>query len=352
MARPKKQTVDYYPHMAKSGKTLYIIENRWGNDGYAFFHKLLELLCSTDGHVIDYGNPAEKEFLLAKTHVNDETATGILNLLADLGKIDKALWESGLIWYQNLVDNIKDAYKKRTLPVPEKPKLKSKLTINEFPTSEILQPDESASDNPQTKLNETKLNNTPIVPFNGGSIANDCIDYQGVIDEYNSTCVKMPKAETLNRNRRGVINGRLKDHGREAITEVFRFASQSPHHNGNNDLGWKADFDWLMGPKNFVKILERARSGTMPGQIQNNVDFGLQRFYEKHKGGVSGATRNCNGNGNNGKGEYSVKGGENRQREDRGFMVLGVSEIGRRPTTNGNEISIDVLPGISDDKRY
>ena len=44
MARPAKTSVDYFPHMAHSGKTIAILEARWGNDGYAFWFKLLELL--------------------------------------------------------------------------------------------------------------------------------------------------------------------------------------------------------------------------------------------------------------------------------------------------------------------
>ena len=47
MARPKKQTVDYFPHIIKQGKTMTILENRFGNDGYAFWFKLLEILGST-----------------------------------------------------------------------------------------------------------------------------------------------------------------------------------------------------------------------------------------------------------------------------------------------------------------
>lgn len=44
MARPTKTSVDYFPHMTHSGKTIAILEARWGNDGYAFWFKLLELL--------------------------------------------------------------------------------------------------------------------------------------------------------------------------------------------------------------------------------------------------------------------------------------------------------------------
>ena len=36
MARPKKQTVDYFPHFVKGGRTIFILENKFGNDGYAY----------------------------------------------------------------------------------------------------------------------------------------------------------------------------------------------------------------------------------------------------------------------------------------------------------------------------
>jgi hypothetical protein len=32
--RKEKQTADYFPHMATSGKTLFILESSFGNDGY------------------------------------------------------------------------------------------------------------------------------------------------------------------------------------------------------------------------------------------------------------------------------------------------------------------------------
>jgi hypothetical protein len=271
VARPKKQTVDYYPHMAKPGQTIFIIESRWGNDGYAFFHKLLELLCSSDGHVIDYGNPSEKEFLLAKTRVNDETAAGILDFLAEVGKIDAELWSVNVIWYQNLVDNIKDAYRKRINEFPSKPSLSSFRSLKppsiELPTPETPLKDVYTAGSTESKVKEIIVYYPPISPLGEPPETpseNDQIDYQGILDEYNSICTKMPKAEKLQDDRRKNIRIRIKDYGRDAISFVFGYAAKSPHHNGQNDMGWCADFDWLMGPKNFRKMLERARSGTKP----------------------------------------------------------------------------------------
>ena len=66
MARPKKQTIDYFPHSCTHGKTMFIIEQKYGNDGYAFWFKLLELLGDTAGHYIDLNDEATQEFLQAK----------------------------------------------------------------------------------------------------------------------------------------------------------------------------------------------------------------------------------------------------------------------------------------------
>ncbi len=128
MARPQKQTVDYFPHYsnASSGKTLYILESKFGNDGYAFWFKLLEILANSQGHFYDARNPVAWEFLLAKTHVVNEKAEQIMGLLVDLDAIDSKLWDKRIIWCQNLVDNITDAYRNRTTDIPLKPSINGK----------------------------------------------------------------------------------------------------------------------------------------------------------------------------------------------------------------------------------
>jgi len=91
MARPKKQTIDYFPHQVGNGKTKLILQNEFGNDGYAFWFQLLELLCVSDNQVYGYNNPASWRLLLAETHVTEDNAIKILQLLADLGAIDSEL---------------------------------------------------------------------------------------------------------------------------------------------------------------------------------------------------------------------------------------------------------------------
>lgn len=152
MARPKKQTVDYFPHQCNHGKTIFILEQKYGNDGYAFWFKLLEMLGNSKGHYIQLENVADWEFLQAKTHLDKDKCCEILNLLANLEAIDKKLWdEHRVVWSDNFVKNISDVYKNRRVEIPTKPNFYSKKP---------QQSDISTDENPQTKLNETKLNET------------------------------------------------------------------------------------------------------------------------------------------------------------------------------------------------
>ncbi len=146
MARPNKQTIDYFPHQVGNGKTKLILQNEFGNDGYAFWFQLLELLCVSDGQVYDYNNPASWRLLLAETHVTEDTATKILQLLADLGAIDVELHKDKIIWSQNLIENLELVYKRRATGMPVKPVIVNKNNTN-------------VSNNRQTKQNKTKQNN-------------------------------------------------------------------------------------------------------------------------------------------------------------------------------------------------
>lgn len=123
MGRPKKQTVDYFPHFVSTdSRTRFILEDSWGNDGYAFWFKLLELLCRSEGHYYDCSEPANEKYLVALMKIEQESIDKIIETLIILGNIDKELWEKNrIIWCQGLVDNLQDVYSKRTVAVPTKP---------------------------------------------------------------------------------------------------------------------------------------------------------------------------------------------------------------------------------------
>ena len=122
LGRSNRQTADYFPHyVGEKSRTKFILEKNWGNDGYAFWFKLLELLCAADGQYYDCWDKMGWEYLLAVTGVTAETAEAILNTLASMGKVDKELWENcRVIWVQSLLENLRQLYSKRTA-APTKP---------------------------------------------------------------------------------------------------------------------------------------------------------------------------------------------------------------------------------------
>jgi hypothetical protein len=160
MARPQKQTVDYFPHdaHASAGDTLTVLESRFGNNGYAFWFKLLERLCAADGHYIDCRNIQKWQTILAKAHVDEATGEAIMVLLLEMEAIDKGLWKSRVIWCQHLVDNLADVYKNRKRPLPQKPV--------STPNNHVSTPDNTTTDEllpvetPQSKVKESKVNNS------------------------------------------------------------------------------------------------------------------------------------------------------------------------------------------------
>jgi hypothetical protein len=147
LTRPRKQTVDYFPHDCVHGNTMFIIEQRYGNDGYAFWFKLLELLGKATGHYLDLNKITALEFLASVTRVPPDTCIEILDLLARLEAIDTELWESKIIWSDNFVKGITDAYRNRVLETPIRPdNLRKKPPISRITDDE----------NPQMKVNESK----------------------------------------------------------------------------------------------------------------------------------------------------------------------------------------------------
>ena len=82
------------------------------------------------------------------------------------------------------------------------------------------------------------------------------INYQEIIDKYNSVCKSLPKVMKLSDARRKAINARLDKFSLEEIISVFEKAEQSNFLKGANNRNWKADFDWIMSDRNMAKILE------------------------------------------------------------------------------------------------
>jgi hypothetical protein len=166
--RPTKLTVDYFPHMCTHKKTMFIIEQQFGNDGYAAWFKLLELLGASEGHYYDCRNADDWEFLLAKTRLTNDICEQLLSKLAKLQAIDQELWEQHrVIWSDNFVMNLEDLYKRRKINLPQKPSFCAHKPDNGEQKPKQLSNDDD--NNHQSKVEEIKEDKiTPLTPLGGG----------------------------------------------------------------------------------------------------------------------------------------------------------------------------------------
>jgi len=114
MARSELNTVSYFPLYCDEGQKMFYIEETYGNDGFSTFIKILRELAKTEYHYLDLSKPTSLMFLSAKCKVGKDLLNSIIIDLVELGKFDKELWEkSKIVWCQDFVDSIKDAYDKR-----------------------------------------------------------------------------------------------------------------------------------------------------------------------------------------------------------------------------------------------
>lgn len=253
MARPKRQTVDYFPHFVKGGRTIFILEDRFGNDGYAFWFKVLEILGEAEGHFYDCSNGSNWAFLLAKTHLTEEEANNIISVLIDLGKIDAELWAAKrILWVENFVKNLSEVYRTRHTDLPLKPCFEPEKPVKEEVISEKTEVQEGFSAGKHTKEKESK----------GEERKEKKYPYQGICDLWNSICVSLPKIAKLTEARKQKIRSRLDEFGcqpEEWLTTaetLFRRVQASDFLTGRK-TDWKASFDWVFdNGKNWVKVTE------------------------------------------------------------------------------------------------
>lgn len=81
-------------------------------------------------------------------------------------------------------------------------------------------------------------------------------NYKLVVDMFHEICTSFPKVTTLSDKRKAAIKRLMNNHKEEEIREAFKIAENTPFLKGDNNRGWKANFDWLINETNFIKVIE------------------------------------------------------------------------------------------------
>lgn len=240
MARPKKATVDYFPHVTDHGKTMFILESRFGNDGYAVFFKILEQLGKSKSHYIDCNESATWEFLAAYCRVSSETLNEILNMCSSLGAIDSDLWSSKVIYSQNFVDGIVEAYRLRKMEIPTKENVSNIINSSErgFLRGKLDSSGVSNVINGEMKLNEIRLNEMKIKESTAA--AENKLSVQDIQNLMGKHLGRL----TINGGQIEAIRKMSNDYPAELIRRAFETAGGA----GADRLNWVVK--WLEDPKN------------------------------------------------------------------------------------------------------
>ncbi|MGE5409436.1 MAG: hypothetical protein ACM3MI_00645 [Clostridiales bacterium] len=136
--------------------------------------------------------------------------------------------------------------------------------LNESNNESIIAPQKGHIKLNKTKQNKTKLNN--LEEDKSSSSAGDVQKFNLIsfFDEYNELCTRLPKAKIFSKRRAQEVGARYHEHGEAAVHEVIRLAAESDFLSGNSKSGWRANFDWIFLPTNFIKILEGYYGNKLP----------------------------------------------------------------------------------------
>ena len=94
---------------------MFVIEAKFGNDGYAVWFKILETLAKTDNHFINCNDESNLMFLAAKCRITEDRLVEIINAIVKLGELDSILWnQCNIIWSDKFIESVQDAYSKRS----------------------------------------------------------------------------------------------------------------------------------------------------------------------------------------------------------------------------------------------
>lgn len=115
MGRPERHDADYFPFYAKDGRTLFVLESKFGCSGTGFFTNVMRILTLTPDHHICIKEESDRLYFFSKCHCDDVSGAEMLLMMVKTGKIDKELWEkASVVASQDLLNSLEEAYRKRS----------------------------------------------------------------------------------------------------------------------------------------------------------------------------------------------------------------------------------------------
>jgi len=115
----QKNTVEYFPFFARDGKTLYVLQRKYGLAGIGFFTQIMRWLAQAPSHYYEYNDEYDKDRLNEFIGMSELDVRAMISDMVQTGKVDRELWEDrGVIYSQDFVDSLEMLYRRRRSEMP------------------------------------------------------------------------------------------------------------------------------------------------------------------------------------------------------------------------------------------
>ena len=96
-------------------------------------------------------------------------------------------------------------------------------------------------------------------------------DVQQAFDAWNAMAARSnnPKALSLTKDRRAKLQAKLREVGMDGWAAALAKVEASPHCQGQNDRGWRADIDFLFQQRSWNRLMEGSYDGSPSAANQN-----------------------------------------------------------------------------------
>jgi len=286
MGRPSRRDVDYYPHYVKKGKTLFILQNKYGLIGYGFFYKILDFLAITPDHHYQIKTDIDLMYLSGECLVkNENDALEMIEVMVKTGKLDQHLWDKHrVIASSDFLDSVRDAYKDRILNCTTIDKIYNKYNIEaeteltepetEFPELEKPNNDDFEGDNPQRREEKRRKEKKRVE-----STSSSPCPHKEIVRLFTEILPELPVVQEYTDIRMRSVRARWREHPNlDVFKKLFITVKESDFLMGRKKE-FHVSFDWIIRPTNFVKILE----GNYDNRDKKNIGSRYSHLTEEIK---------------------------------------------------------------------
>lgn len=249
-----------------------------GKDYIIFYMKLLLKSVKTEGELRFKDTiPYSDKMLATITGVNVDIVRSATNVFIELGLIEK--WENQTL-YMNEVINMTGSETESAERV-RRHRARKKDIENQASEVKSLQCNANVIKG-NTEI-ERELDKEIEIDNKHYGISD--AEVAEIVEIWNSI-IGVPNIRSMTKTsaRFKALNARFKEHGYDVLMEMLLKVRDSDFLRGKNKEGWTPNFDWVVNPTNFIKILEdtyvNKESNHEAGRANNSANK-LERIYEE-----------------------------------------------------------------------